>query len=141
MLVLTASNPHHESGPTRVAKDAEMVLNVIAAIDTNTFSATMTASVNISRGQHADTVVPENLTGPVQFSSVIFRVAYVMNITTRTTGVKEVGLKALSCSVSSNEKKTCIVKLNTFHIQHTMPKKKHRSVQQTRVMKTLPFFI
>jgi len=70
MLHLTTSNPHHESGPTRVARDAEMVLKVIAAIDTNPFSATMTALVNISTGQqHGDPVVQEHLTGSVQFSN------------------------------------------------------------------------
>jgi len=55
-----------------------MVLKVIAAIDINPFSATMTAFVNISTGQHADPVVQEHL-----------------------TGVKELGLKALSCSIHS----------------------------------------
>ena len=100
MLHLTTSNPHHESGPTRVARDAEMVLKVIAAIDTNPFSATMTALVNISTGQHADPVVQEHL-----------------------TGVKELGLKALSSSISGDQKKTFIVKLKTFHTQNVKPKK------------------
>ena len=77
-----------------------MVLKVIAAIDTNHFSATMTALVNISTGQHADPVVQEHL-----------------------TGVKELGLKALSCSISGDEKKTSIVKLKTFHTQNAKPKK------------------
>jgi len=78
MLHLTTSNPHHEFGPTRVARDAEIVLKVIAAIDTNPFSATMTALVNISTGQLADPVVQEHL-----------------------RGVNQLGLKALSCSIHS----------------------------------------
>jgi len=73
---------------------------VIAAIDTNPFSATLTALINISTGQHADPVVQEHL-----------------------TGVKELGLKALSCSISGDQKKTSIVKLKTFHTQNAKPKK------------------
>jgi len=100
MLHLTNLNPHHESGPTRVARDAEMVLKVIAAVDTNPSSTTMPALVNISTGQHADPAVQEHL-----------------------TGVKELGLKALSCSISGDQKKTSIVKLKTFHTQNAKPKK------------------
>ena len=97
MLHLTTSNPHHESGPMQRCRDGP---KVIAAIDTNHFSATMTALVNISTGQHADPVVQEHL-----------------------TGVKELGLKALSCSISGDQKKTSIVKLKTFHTQNAKPKK------------------
>ncbi len=100
MLHLTTSHPHHESGPTRVARDAEMVQKVITAIETNPFSATMTALVNISTGQHADAIVQEHL-----------------------TGVKELGLKALSSSISGDQKKTTIVKLKTFHTQNAKAKK------------------
>ena len=103
MLHLTTSNPHHESGLTRVTRDAEMVLKVMATIDTNPFSATMTALVNISTGQQADPVVQEHL-----------------------TGVNELGLKALSCSISSDQKKTSIVKLKTFHNQNAKPEKSTR---------------
>ncbi len=51
----------------------------------------MTALVNISTGQHADAIVQEHL-----------------------TGVKELGLKALSSSISGDQKKTTIVKLKTI---------------------------
>ena len=108
---LRTSNPHHDSGPTRVARDAEMVQKVIAAIDTNPFSATMTALVNISTGQHADPVVQEHL-----------------------TGVKELGLEVLSSSISGDEKKTTIVKLKTFHTQNASPKKSTGQV-------AVPFFV
>jgi len=102
MLRLTTSNPHHKSGPTRVARDGEIVLKVIAAIDTNPFSATMTALVNrpISTKQHADPVVQEHI-----------------------TGVKELGLNALSCSIYGDQKKTKVVKLKTFHTQNVKPKR------------------
>ncbi len=37
--------------------------------------------------------------------------------------VKKLGVKALSEGISSNQKKTTIVKLKTFHTQHKNPKK------------------
>ena len=37
--------------------------------------------------------------------------------------MKKLGLKALSCSISGDQKKTSIVKLKTFHILNAKPKK------------------
>jgi hypothetical protein len=100
MLHLNSANPHHESGQARVARDAGMVLRVMAAIDINPFTATTTALVNISTGQHAEPAVEEHL-----------------------TNVKELGLRALSEAIAGDQKKTAIVKLKTFHTHNTKPKK------------------
>lgn len=99
-LHLHSSNPHHASGWSRVTRDAEMVFKVMAAVETNPFTAATPSLINISTGQCADSTVKDNL-----------------------TSVKVLGLKALSESLSSDQKKTSIVKLNTFHTQNTKPNK------------------
>ncbi len=100
MLHLHSSSPHHESGSSRVTRDAEMVVKVMAAVETNPFTTATPCLINISTGQCADSTVKDNL-----------------------TNVKVLGLKALSESLSSEQKKTSIVKLNTFHTQNTKSKK------------------
>lgn len=100
MLHLNSSHPHHESGHARVARDIEMVLKVIAAIETNPFATTMPALTNISTGQRADPEVQDQL-----------------------TNVKEVGLRALSDSIVGDQRKTAVVRLKTFHTQNLKPKK------------------
>ena len=72
-----------------------MVLKVMAAVETNQSSATTTFRINVATGQCADCKVKDNL-----------------------TSVKQIGLEALSRSLSSLQKKTSIVKLNTFHTQN-----------------------
>ena len=59
---------------------------------------------NYSTGQHADPALQKHL-----------------------TRVKELGLNALSCSISGYQKKTSIVKLKTFHTQNAKPKKVNRA--------------
>ncbi|KAK5916162.1 hypothetical protein CesoFtcFv8_001686 [Champsocephalus esox] len=93
-LHLHSSSPHHESGWSRVNRDAEMVVKVMAAVETNPFTTATTSLINISTGECADATVKDNL-----------------------TSVKADGLKALSESLSSDQKKTSVVKLNTFHTQ------------------------
>ncbi|XP_030833483.1 uncharacterized protein LOC105441519 [Strongylocentrotus purpuratus] len=105
MLHLHSTSPHHESGACRVTRDAEMVIKVMAAVETNPFSATTTSLINVATGQCADCKVKDNL-----------------------TSVKQIGLDALSKSLSSLQKKTSIVKLNTFHTQN---KKQKKSAPQT----------
>ncbi|KAK1887687.1 Ryanodine receptor 2 [Dissostichus eleginoides] len=101
MLHLHSSSPHHESGWSRVNRDAEMVVKVMAAVETNPFTTATPSLINISTGECADPTVKDNL-----------------------TSVKAVGLKALSESLSSDQKKTSVVKLNTFHTQNRMKPKK-----------------
>ena len=100
-LHLHSSSPHHESGWSRVNRDAEMVVKVMAAVETNPFTTATPSLINISTGECADATVKDNL-----------------------TSVKAVGLKALSESLSSDQKKTSVVKLNTFHTQNRMKPKK-----------------
>ena len=92
MLHLHSSSPHHESGWSRVNRDAEMVVKVMAAVETNPFTTATPSLINIYTGECADATVKDNL-----------------------TSVKADGLKALSESLSSDQKKTSVVKLNTFH--------------------------
>ena len=101
MLHLHSSSPHHESGWSRVNRDAEMVVKVMAAVETNPFTTATPSLINISTGECADPTVKDNM-----------------------TSVKAVGLKALSESLSSDQKKTSVVKLNTFHTQNRMKPKK-----------------
>ena len=75
MLHLNTANPHHESGHKQVTKNANMVLKVMAAMDTNPFTATTPALINIATGQCADPEVKDHL-----------------------LNVKEIGHKALSDS-------------------------------------------
>ncbi|KAK1903960.1 Calmodulin-regulated spectrin-associated protein 3 [Dissostichus eleginoides] len=101
MLHLHSSSPHHKSGWSRVNRDAEMVVKVMAAVETNPFTTATPSLINISTGEFADPTVKDNL-----------------------TSVKAVGLNALSESLSSDQKKTSVVKLNTFHKQNRMKPKK-----------------
>ena len=73
-------------------------VKVMAAVETNPF--TTASLINISTGQCADSTVKDNL-----------------------TSVKVIRLKALSDSLSSEQKKTHIEKLNTFHTQNMKQKK------------------
>ena len=88
MLHFHSSSPHHESGLSRVTRDAEMVVKVMAAVETNPFTTASTSLINISTGQCADSTVKDNL-----------------------TSVKVIGLKALAESLSNDQKETHIVKL------------------------------
>ena len=81
MLHLNSSNPHHESGPIRVERDSEMIVKVMAAMETNPFTATTTSLINISTGQCAEPAVKDHL-----------------------INVKELGLRALSESISGDQK-------------------------------------
>ncbi|XP_014669530.1 PREDICTED: uncharacterized protein LOC106810621 [Priapulus caudatus] len=100
MLHLHSSSPHHESGVSRVTRDAEMGIKVMAAVETNPFGATTTSLINIATGQCADCNVKNNL-----------------------TSVNKLGLEALSQSLTSDQKKPSTVKVNTFHTQNKKPKK------------------
>ncbi|KAM3603902.1 uncharacterized protein V6R79_003817 [Siganus canaliculatus] len=71
----------------------------MAGVETNPFKTATPYLINITTGQCADSTVKDNL-----------------------TNVKLIGLKALSQSLSSDQKKTSIVKLNTFHTQNTKSK-------------------
>ena len=101
MLHLNSAKPHHKCGQTRVARDAEMVRNVMAAIETNPFTTTHTHTslINISTGQRAQQEVEDHL-----------------------INVKQLGSKALSASLSGDQTKTSIVKLKTFHTQNAKTK-------------------
>ena len=72
----------------------------MAAKDTNPFTATTPALINIATGQCADPEVKDHL-----------------------LNVKEVGHKALSDSISGGQKKTTGVRLKTFHTQNLKSKK------------------
>ena len=118
MLHLNTASPHHESGHKQVTKDANMVLKVMAAMDTNPFTATMPALINIATDQCADPEVKDHL-----------------------LDVKEVGHKALSDSISGGQEKTTIVRLKTFTPRTLNPRSPSRSaLLQAGVMKLLPFF-
>ena len=104
MLHLHSSNLHYESGATRVARDSEMVVKVTAFMETNPFTTTTTHLINISTGQCADNAVKDNL-----------------------IRVKELGLQALSDSISGDQQKTTVVRLKTFYTQNVSRKKpKHQ---------------
>ncbi|KAK1901877.1 O-methyltransferase cnsE [Dissostichus eleginoides] len=100
MLHLHSSSPHHESGWSRVNRDAEMLVKIMAAVETNPFTTAATFLINISTGECADPTVKDNLTGLKALS------------------------ESLSESLSSDQKKTSVVKLNTFHTQNRMKPKK-----------------
>ena len=99
MLHLHSYNPHHESGQSCVNRDTEMVIKVMAALQTNPFTVTTSSLVNIQ-------YQPDCVLIPQSWGDLI--------------GVKELGLKALCESLSSDQKKTNIVKLKTFHTQNTI---------------------
>ncbi|KAJ4940066.1 hypothetical protein JOQ06_026376 [Pogonophryne albipinna] len=50
-LHLYSSSPHHESGWSRVNRDAEMVVKVMAAVETNPFTTATPSLINISTGE------------------------------------------------------------------------------------------
>ncbi|KAJ4931779.1 hypothetical protein JOQ06_010219 [Pogonophryne albipinna] len=50
-LHLHSSSPHHESGWSRVNRDAEMVVKVMAAVETNPFTTATPSLINISTGR------------------------------------------------------------------------------------------
>ena len=62
MLHLHSSSPHHESGLSRVTRDAEMVVKIMAAVETNPFTTATQSLINISTGECADAPVKDNLT-------------------------------------------------------------------------------
>lgn len=59
ILHLHSSGPHHESGWSRVTRDTEMVVKVMAAVETNPFKTATTCLINIT-GQCADSTVKDN---------------------------------------------------------------------------------
>ena len=61
MLHLNSANRHYECGQTRVARDAEIVLTVIAAIETNPFMTTHISLINISIGQRVQQEVEDHV--------------------------------------------------------------------------------
>lgn len=88
MLHLHSASPHHDSGC--VAIDAEMVMKVMAAMENNPFTATLTTLVNISIGQHAEPEVQEHL-----------------------NSVQVLGLYALLDVIAARDQKNTVVKLKT----------------------------
>ena len=92
-------NPHHESGQTRVSRDAELVSNVMAAVESNPFMTSSPQLINIATGQHAQSEVQHDL-----------------------THVKAIGHQALAKSVENLQKKTSTVRLNTFQTQNKAKK-------------------
>jgi len=54
MLHLHSANSHHESGPTRVARDSELVQKVMAALESNPFTDSTTNLINVFTGQQAE---------------------------------------------------------------------------------------
>ena len=89
-----AENPHHEGGKVRIERDAQQVLNVLAAIEISPFASNSNL-INIYSGQHADPIVQKNL-----------------------LNVKEIGTEALSKSIQVIQKTTKTVKLQTFATQN-----------------------
>ena len=102
MLHLNSSHPHHESGNSRVRRDAEMVVKVMAAVDNNPFDGNTTSLINVATGQCADDKVKDDL-----------------------LNVKQLGIEALSQSINGDQNKTKSVKLNTFFTQNNKPKKQN----------------
>ena len=98
-MLHTTRRSTRSDGQTRVARDAEMVLGVMAAIETNPFTTAHTSVINISTGQRAQQEVEDHL-----------------------VNVKQLGIKALSASLSGDQTKTSIVKLKIF--THRMPRQR-----------------
>lgn len=103
MLHLHSSSLHHKSGQGCVTRDAEMVIKAKAAVETNPFIAATPYLINISTGQCADSTVQNHL-----------------------TSVKELCMRALNESLSSDQKKTIIV-LNAQHLLYKKQKNKKLS--------------
>ena len=63
MLHLHSQNRyiHHKVGQGRIAKGAEMVINVMASVEYNPFTTSPKNLINIATGQHADSEVEQNL--------------------------------------------------------------------------------
>lgn len=100
MLHLNSTQPHHESGPKRVAHDNELVTKIVAAIEVNPYTSTSMNLINITSGECADDTVKNHL-----------------------TSVKELGTKALNDALESKKSATVKVNLQTFHTQNQKPKK------------------
>ena len=100
MLHMQSDNAHHESGYSRVAKDADLVERVQGAVEKDIFVSNAQQLINISNGQCASPVVSEHL-----------------------CNVKGIGIEALRKSLASNTTKTSITKLQTFHSQNNKKKK------------------
>lgn len=84
MLHLHSSSLHHKSGWSHVTRDAKMVDKVMAAVESNPFTAITPSLMNILTGQ-CNSTVKDNV-----------------------TNVKVIGLKTLSESLSSDQKKTSV---------------------------------
>ena len=108
MLNLHVSGQHHESGQSRVSREEEMVVKVMAAVETNPFATLTSSLINISTGQCADSAVEDDL-----------------------KGLKELGLKALQATISGDPKKKRVVKLNTFHTQNQKQNKSQQKAKKT----------
>ena len=81
-----------------------MVVKVTAVMETNPFTMTTPNLINISIGQCADNAVKDNL-----------------------IRVKELGLPALSDSISGDQQKTTVVGMTTFYTHNASRKKpKHQ---------------
>lgn len=100
MMHLNNAQPHHESSAKRVSHDIELVIKMLAAIETNPFTSQSKNLVNISTGQCADDAVKTHL-----------------------TSVKELGTQALNSALKNNQPATVKVKLQTFYTQNLKPKK------------------
>ena len=100
MLHLNSTQPHHESGPKRVAHDNKLVMKMTAATETNPFMSNSENLVNITTGQCADDTVKTHL-----------------------TSVKELGTDALNGALTTTKSATVKVNLQTFYTQNQKPKK------------------
>lgn len=114
VLHLHSWSPHHEFGWSHVPRDAEMVVKVMAAAETNPFTAITPSLINILTGQ-CDSTVMDNV-----------------------TNVKVIGLKAMFESLSSDQKKISVVRLHTLHTKHKT-KDVQGEMSAPRKSKLLPF--
>ena len=88
-------NPHHEAGLSRVLRDADPVIHVIAAVEINPYTEKSAQLFNIYSGQHALLEVQHDL-----------------------TQIRKIGYQALTKSIDSPQQKTHTVRLNTFQTQN-----------------------
>ena len=81
MLNLTSEtiNPHHDSGRSKVSRDADLVTNVITAVNINPFTQSSDHLISIVTGEHATSEVEYDL-----------------------AHVKDIGIKSLSKSCLSD---------------------------------------
>ena len=59
MLHFHSPNPHYESGATRVARDSEMVVKAMAAMEVNPLIVETTNLINMPTGHCADNDVKQ----------------------------------------------------------------------------------